>query len=171
MTAVFRRPQRTRLWWAFILQCLSLPLKMRYLFNPLVCFYLLNDVWWDRHLPFWLSVLGVECPCFHRVTLSLPSPCRLKQPTCCFINAEMRKPPPNLSLRPHWEVPLRQQKTTWTQTEEPRCEGHTLKRIRQIETLGRTHKATLVTEDSTDFNIINPHLPLILFDFVSYVVN
>lgn len=58
--------------------------------------------------------------------------------------------------------------TTWTQTEEPHDVGrdtHWKKHTQQIETLGRTHKATLVMEDSTDFNIINPTFPCILFYF------
>lgn len=49
--------------------------------------------------------------------------------------------------------------------------GNTLKCIWQIETLGRTHKASLVTDDSTDFNIINPTFPVFYLISVSYVVN
>lgn len=95
---------------------------VEYLFHPCVSFFFFFSIWWNV-LCLFGSILGVECPCFCWVTLSLPSPCRLKQRTCCSINAETRKPPPNLSLRPRWEEPPRQPTITWTQTEEPRREG------------------------------------------------
>lgn len=49
--------------------------------------------------------------------------------------------------------------------------GRALKHTQQIETLGRTLKATIVTEDSTDYTLLTQPSHIFYLNFVSYVVN
>lgn len=115
----------------------------------------------------WLSTFSIECPCFCAVILSLSSPRRLKQPTCCSISVEMRRLLPNLSLQRHWEELRKQPTITWTQIEELSCE------VECTETHmanGDTWTHTQRYFSDRGHHIINPTFPVFYLIFVSYVV-
>lgn len=117
--------------------------------------------------PHWPSVFGVRCFCFCGVTLSLSFSCRLKQPMCCSINAEMGTLPLNLNLQPRWEEPLKQQMTTWIQTEQPSARRHTRVHMANRDTWTHTqsffsdsglHRLNIIKTPSPYFIWVLSHL-------------